>query len=189
MADNKLSGGDYLLLLLYLGDCKPINGAVRLTKMMFLFDKEIQPKLTKKGLGSDKLPDFLAYNFGPFSKDLYELVDFFSNTEFIKITTGQAEEMGEVDDWNGEWIDEAYNEINCGININSKCVKYELNKRGVNYVEKKIIPKLTDVQRKILEQFKTKIVKTTVKDILRYVYTKYPSYAENSIIKKDVMGA
>jgi hypothetical protein len=188
MADNKLSGGDYLLLLLYLDDRKPINGAVRLTKMMFLFDKEIQPELKKKGLGSEKLPDFLAYNFGPFSKDLYELLEFFQNIQFIKTTDRQAEDMSEIDDWNGEWFDDAYNEINCGININSKYMKYELNDLGSKYVEEKILPNLTGEQQKILEQFKTKIVNTTAKNILRYVYTKYPDYAINSLIKAEITG-
>jgi len=189
MADNKLTGGDYLLLLLYLDGCKPINGAVRLTKMMFLFDKEIQHELKKNGLDSEKLPDFLAYNFGPFSKDLYEMVEFFDNIHFIKITDSrQVEDMSGVDDWNGEWFDDAYNEINCGININSKYMKYELDTRGIQYVEEKILPCVKEEQRKILEQFKTKVVNTTAKNILRYVYTKYPDYAINSLIKAKVTG-
>ena len=46
-------------------------GAIRLTKMMFLFEKEIAPALKAKGLESDNLPGFIAYNFGPFSKEDY----------------------------------------------------------------------------------------------------------------------
>jgi hypothetical protein len=47
---SKLIGSDYLLLLLYLDNKKPIKGAIRLTKMMFLFNEEIAPYLKKKGL-------------------------------------------------------------------------------------------------------------------------------------------
>ena len=66
----KLLGSDYLLLLLYINDKEPIKGSVRLMKMMFLFNEQIAPALKKKGLDSEKLPDFIAYNYGPFSKDL-----------------------------------------------------------------------------------------------------------------------
>ena len=49
----KLNGADYLLLLLYLNNKEPILGAVRLEKMMFLFNMEIAPILKEKGLESD----------------------------------------------------------------------------------------------------------------------------------------
>lgn len=189
MAENKLNGADYLLLLLYLDGKKPIKGAIRLTKMMFLFSKEIMPELKKIGLESEKLPEFIAYNFGPFSKDLYEQIDFFTNINFIKATdVNSSEDMGEIDDWIGEWFDETDTPIDLGINVDSKYLKYELLERGEQYVEKKILPLLTDPQKRILTQFKSKITRTSAKDILRYVYTKYPESAANSIIKKEIIG-
>lgn len=78
---------------------EPILGAVRLEKMMFLFNMEIAPILKEKGLESDKLPGFIPYNFGPFSKDVYEQVELFKGIKFIQITDLKAtEEMVEVDD-------------------------------------------------------------------------------------------
>lgn len=47
---SKMTGADYLLLLLYLDNCSAINGAIRITKMMFLFNMEIAPVLKKKGV-------------------------------------------------------------------------------------------------------------------------------------------
>lgn len=38
---SKMTGADYLLLLLYLDNCSAINGAIRITKMMFLFATNI----------------------------------------------------------------------------------------------------------------------------------------------------
>ena len=72
MKKTKLTGADALLLLLFLDDKKPIDGAIRLTKMMFLFEKEIAPILKKNGIELDNPPVFFAYNYGPFSKDVYE---------------------------------------------------------------------------------------------------------------------
>jgi len=191
METKKLNGADYLLLLLYLDNQKPIKGAIRLTKMMFLLENEILPELKKKGLDAEKMPGFLAYNFGPFSKELYEQIDFFANIKFIEaIDIKATEEMGEVDDWNGEWFNNADEPVDLGISIDSKYMQYTLLPLGKAYVEKKILATtlLTDEQRKILEVFKSKIVKTSAKDILRYVYTKYPASAVNSLIKKDIIG-
>ena len=189
MNTKKLNGADYLLLLLYLDDGKAIKGAIRLTKMMFLFEKEIAPVLKKDGIDSDNLPEFIAYHFGPFSKDLYEQVEFFQNIEFIEVKDIKStEEMGEVDDWSGIWFDGVSSPEDLGVLYDSKYMKYSIMTRGKQYVEKKILPLLSDHQKKLLDQFKAKIVKTTAKNILKYVYTKYPESAENSIIKKDVLG-
>ena len=51
MNNKKLNGADYLLLLLYLDNKSPILGAIRLEKMMFLFNEEIAPRLKKNGIG------------------------------------------------------------------------------------------------------------------------------------------
>lgn len=84
---SKMTGADYLLLLLYLDNCSAINGAIRITKMMFLFNMEIAPVLKKKGVSirDEDLPKFSAYNYGPFSKDVYEQVELFQSIGFIKV--------------------------------------------------------------------------------------------------------
>ena len=51
MKKTKLTGADALLLLLFLDNQKPIDGAIRLTKMMFLFEHEIAPILKNNGVG------------------------------------------------------------------------------------------------------------------------------------------
>lgn len=186
---TKLNGADYLLVLLYLDNCKPIKGAIRLTKMMFLFEQEIQPLLKNLGIISDNMPNFIAYNFGPFSKDLYEQIDFFRNIKFIKTKDIKAESMGEIDDWCGEWFDGVGDPINLGYSMDdSKYMQYEIDDLGKQYVERKILPVLDSKQQKLLEDFKKKLNKTSAKNILRYVYTKYPDSAANSLIKKDVLG-
>ncbi len=75
---SKLTGADALLLLLYLDNQSVINGAVRLTKMMFLFENEIAPNMKNGEIDIEKLPKFFPYNYGPFSKDVYEQLGLFS---------------------------------------------------------------------------------------------------------------
>lgn len=187
---KKLTGADYLLLLLYLNNHTPIYGAVRLTKMMFLFNKEISEALKKKNIECGKLPEFIPYNFGPFSKDVYEQVELFSNIGFIKVTDINAiEDMGEVDDWEeSPFIDETIEQEDGYIRQDGKYLKYEIKSLGIDFVEQKILPNVTPEQKEILEMFKSKITSLSPKQILKYVYTKYPEFTENSLIKDEVLG-
>ena len=107
---NKITGADALLLMLYLDDQSSIDGAIRLTKMMFLFDNEIVPILNRNGLELENLPEFFAYNYGPFSKDVYEQLDLFSSIKFIRIVNlNSQDKLMEVDDWQEQpFIDEIY---------------------------------------------------------------------------------
>jgi hypothetical protein len=66
-------------------------------------------------------------------------------------------------------------------------MKYELTDKGALYVEENILP-VSLPQQQILSNFKTKICSLSPKDILQYVYTKYPQYTTKSLIKKDILG-
>ena len=190
MGCKSLNGADYLLLLLYIGKEKPVFGAIRLTKMMFLFNEEISKILKDKGLDSSKLPNFVAYNFGPFSKDVYEQVELFKGLKFIKVTNIKArEEMAEVDDWEEQpFIDETSAQDADYLNQDGKYYKYEIDSLGRHYVEEKILKYLNSEQLNLLESFKEKIVNLKPKQILKYVYQNYPQYTENSLIKHEVLG-
>ncbi len=190
---SKLTGADYLLLLLYLDDCSAINGAIRITKMMFLFNKEIAPLLRKKGvsISEDDLPKFSAYNYGPFSKDVYEQVELFQSIGFIKVKNLYAnEEMSEVDDWEESAFETEFSEGTSPYlsNQDGKFMQYKLLSLGKKYVESEIMPQLTNEQLSVLTAYKKRIVHTSPKMILRYVYTKYPEMTENSLIKDEVLG-
>ncbi len=188
---TKLIGADYLLLMLYLNNKQPIKSAVRLTKMMFLFNEEIVPRLKQSGveIGSDDLPNFQAYNYGPFSKDVYEQVELFQSIDFIKVKDLNAkEEMDEVDDWEEQaFIDELESQPSYAIRRDGKFMRYELLAQGEKYVKGEIVDHLTNEQLDILSEFKTRITQTPIKAILRYVYTKYPDMTENSLIRDEVL--
>ena len=188
MGNAKLNGADYLLLLLYLNQKQPIYGAIRLTKMMFLFEKEISPLLKSKGLDPQNLPHFIAYNFGPFSKDLYEQVELFKNIKFIQVTNIIAgEDMAEVDDYEEAAFTDEMNDHGYSLNSDGKYYKYQILTTGERYVTEKIIPLISRDTEQILSSFKRKITLLSPKQILKYVYTNYPEYAENSLIKDEVL--
>ena len=187
---SKLLGSDYLLILLYINDKQPIRGAVRLMKMMFLFNEQIAPILKKKGLESEKMPDFFAYNYGPFSKDLYDQIELFSGIGFINIkdlSVAVAEEMSGVDNViEKEFIDECYEDED-EYKSENNFWEYSITDIGSGFIEQELIKNISLEQMDILKQFKRKITEMPIKQLLYYVYTKYPQYTENSLIKDKVL--
>ena len=204
----KLIGADYLLLLLYLNEKEPIRGAVKLTKMMFLFEKQIAPMLKKKGLESDKLPEFFAYNYGPFSKDIYQQLDLFKSINFIKIEdecTNEElssadnivenefedecidEELSSADNMvENEFVDECY-EGDIELKTENNYWIYKITDKGSGYVESELLPNIEEQHKILLEQFKKKITDMPTKKLLYYVYTQYPEYTDKSLIKEEVL--
>lgn len=184
----KLNGADYLLLLLFLNDKEPIYGAIRLEKMMFLFNMEIAPELKKIGLDSYKLPEFFAYNYGPFSKDVYEQIELFKGIKFVQVTDLKAkEEFAEVDELEEiSFIDELTNK-GYQLKPDGNYYKYTLLKLGENYVREQILPQATQEQLALLEKFKRKITSLYPRQLLKYVYSKYPDYTKKSLIKDEVL--
>lgn len=189
---NKITGADALLLMLYLDDQSSIDGAIRLTKMMFLFDNEIVPILNRNGLELENLPEFFAYNYGPFSKDVYEQLDLFSSIKFIRIVNlNSQDKLMEVDDWQEQpFIDEIYeSDSDAELDADGKYFRYRIEKLGKLFVEENILNNITSDNIELLTQFKKKINTLSPKAILKYVYTNYPEYAKNSIIKDEVLGS
>ncbi len=190
---NKLSSSDYLLLLLDLDDRKPIVGAIRLMKMMFLFDKEISPIISKKGAKLDVMPEFVAYDFGPFSKDIYEQIELFQNLKFIKTdSVSTNDSTDELDDWETLYGEDIFDvELKDGyrkLNIDYKSIKYAIEDRGHRYVEKMIIPELSKEVLDLLLNFKKKLNSITTQQLLYYVYSRYEKYTTESKIKIRVLG-
>ena len=190
---NKLSSSDYLLLLLDLDDRKPIVGAIRLMKMMFLFDKEISPIISKKGAKLDVMPEFVAYDFGPFSKDIYEQIELFQNLKFIKTdSVSTNDSTDELDDWETLYGEDIFDvELKDGyrkLNIDYKSIKYVIEDRGHKYVEKKITPELSPEVLELLLNFKKKLNSITTQQLLYYVYSRYEKYTTESKIKTRVLG-
>jgi uncharacterized protein len=187
---KKLNGADYLLLLFYLpgktGQVnEPISGRTRITKMMFIFKKEIFPKLNLGTLTSEEdLPQFKPYHYGPFSSDVHEQLDLFTNIDFL--TAKEIKSSHDLD--LEEDLFRSMDEEDLLESEELVVTQYQLTEAGINYVEQEILPifdKTPDVL-KILALFKKKINSMPLDAILSYVYNKYPSYAEKSRIREKV---
>ena len=185
---EKLTGKDILLLSLYLPgktDQKnePIIGRTRLTKMIYIFNKEIKNKFNN--LDQSSLPEFFAYDYGPFSKDLLDDIHFFVNIGFIEEKEEELQlNAADYEEYKYDYNEElGFGSVESLENDPPNMYSYRLAEKGIVYVRENILENITDKQKEYLIKFKKKINTLSLDSILSYVYNKYPDAAENSLIK------
>ncbi len=198
----RLKGKDILLLLLYAKGktgrvCESVVGTTRLTKAIFLFEEEIKKYFNDHEF--DDLPEFIAWNYGPWSKALIDYTEFFEGISFINIEdqkVGEDVSVAEVkepelwvEEMSGDAADAAAErDIRSGM-LDQK--KYTLTQTGKSYVESKLWPNLDAKQVEVLEKFKYRINSASLFSLLRYVYGNYNkgehNWTKNSVIKNKFL--
>lgn len=196
MEKKKLKNGDILLLFLFADHQSPIVGRTRLQKMAYIFEKELKKKYGfDKSASKDKNLNFnfVAYNYGPFSKEVFDLIEFFVNIEAVEVnycTDDIEEAMDSIDDQiifnddmqqsvNGSLDDEEYQP---GDPI------YKITDKGISFVKDKLLGRLNNEQMKAITELKIAFNEYSLNQILKYVYSKYPDMIGNSLIRDTVLG-
>ena len=195
MNKKELTGKDLLLCFLYSPGItdnynEPIVGRTKLTKMMYLFEKEIYNNFFKEEINV-KLPEFEAYYFGPFSRELFEDLAFFqsigmvvSEVTSIPISAADAVESIEVFD---DGLDSDWNEASFDDDNEKYELSYSLSNSGIKYVRERLWGVFTNSQKDKLKIFKMQINKISLDALLKYVYNKYPEDAKKSLIAKKYL--
>lgn len=192
---KKLTRGDIILLLLFVDGCNPIRGRTRLQKIVFIFEKEI-----KKQYGFNKLLEskaskgfeFKSHNYGPFSRNIFDLMDFFVNIELIKVEFDQniEEALKSIDD-EDIYCDDLRKIPDLEDEIKEysdhRDYIYSLTRKGKAYVKDRLLHFLNDNQIEAITELKKTLTQYSLNDILKYVYHKYPQMAEESVIKRKVL--
>jgi hypothetical protein len=188
--DNKK---DILLLLLYSpgqhdGFNEPVVGRTRLVKMLFLFSKECLRHFRKgTKITEESFYEFFAWDFGPFSKQVYDDIMFFVLRDFIETDVTEEEVLPEAAaEWE-EWMrmssedpeDEGVSEYDEQ--------SFTLSAKGLRFA-KSLYEALSPEQKATLRAFKAKLNSTPLSAILRYVYEAYPDFTEKSLIREKVTG-
>ncbi len=189
MNKKDITSKDLLLCFLYSPGInsvnnEPIIGRTKLTKMMYLFEKEILSSFFKDNI-TITLPAFEPYYFGPFSKQLFEDLSFFQSIGMIvaeetNIPLSFADKVESDNAFDGSddiWDDACFED-------NAECYEssYYLSEGGKKYVENNVWDCFTKTQKDKLKAFKAQINRISLDALLRYVYTKYPEDAKNSKI-------
>lgn len=180
---------DILLLLLYSPGStdkinEPIKGRTRLTKMVFLFKEESFSNFIKDiPIKLENFYNFFAWNYGPFSKEVYDDLNFFILNDFIKSELTSEETFPEAAEETQHYIDQY-------IYDNSDSYEYQeeeftLSQKGTSFTSK-LFEQLSNNQKDILRHFKANYVEMPLRALLRYVYKKYPNQTSKSTIKHKI---
>lgn len=185
---------DILLLLIYSPgkneeSNEPIVGRTRLVKMLFLFKEEVLSHF-KKGtsITEDNFYEFFAWNFGPFSRQVYDDVTFFILRDFVKSSLINKERImesvEEEKSWRELWENEgdAYDDSDDYFEE-----EFTLTEKGRSFVVG-LYNSLSEQQQILLREFKKKTSNAPLRAILKYTYERYPEMTSNSIIKENIVG-
>ena len=184
---------DILLLLLYSPGVEdatnePIVGRTRIVKMAFLFKKEVLSHFRRgTEITEENFYEFFAWNFGPFSQQVYDDLTFFTLRGFVDVEEAEEQELPEsAEEWH-EWLSRS------GLDEDETQPEeyheefFRLSGKGVEFTEK-LYKTLSNSQKRLLREFKGRLCSTPLRAILRYVYETYEDMTEQSIIKEQVLG-
>lgn len=194
MEKKKLKNGDILLMFLFADNQSPIVGRTRLQKMAYVFEKELKKKFeSDKSAKEDKNLsfNFEAYNYGPFSKEVFDLMEFFVNIEAVKVeyrTDDIEEAVDSIDDqiiFNDD-MQTIMGQVEDDESLPGDPL-YRITDKGISYVKEKLIGILSEEQIKAITDLKVAFNKYSLNQILKYVYSKYSEMTRNSLIREAVL--
>jgi hypothetical protein len=173
---------DVLLLLLFApgptGDeGEPIDGRTRLMKFLYLLHRQLA---IEDKLGIKKPYSFEPYHYGPFSKDLYEDLEFLSNVGLItSMPKGLAAPFDQKEE---ERVveDTSIGDSDDDLSLLFQEERFRLTGKGIDFVRSTLLPDVPEPIMKAIRQIKTDLSPLSLTTLLRYVYAKYPDSAENS---------
>lgn len=188
------SSKDLLMLLLFVPDASgkeaaPIQGQTRLMKMVFLFNRELKKQFRKDESFDDVVfPEFKAYDYGPYSAQVYADLEFLVNMGFVDVEEAAGgeiseEERSEFDYWT------ATGNADDDVDLTQVGKTFTLSVMGKKFVSGKLGSwDITENQLELLTEFKTRCCEASLHNLLRYVYSRYPDMTTKSKIKDHVLG-
>jgi uncharacterized protein YwgA len=178
-ATEPLETDDAIVLLLGApgGRDRPgyLEGVTRLEKLIFLLERETPAHewMTEK-------VDFRSYRFGPFSSKIYEAADTLAAAGMIRDSAKKA------DDVEDRW--EAVTALVDEQDVDPYTARtFELTDRGKKYYQV-LVDELPPSAEKVLTEFKSKFGNLPLRQLVRYVYERYPQFTDQSEIRDEVLG-
>jgi uncharacterized protein len=151
-----------------------VDGITRLEKLVFLLERE-----TPLGEELSEKPDFESHNFGPFSSKIYQAVDTLVAAGLLEDSAAIASST--EDAW------EAENLIGTSLSDPYATRNFSLTDKGQRYY-KALIKELPSDTEVVLERFKERFGTLPLRQLIRYVYQRYPGYTDKSVIRRDILG-
>ena len=185
---------DLLLLLLYspgrgAEENEPVVGRTRLVKMLFLFKREALKHFREgTAITEENFYEFFPWNFGPYSQQVFDDLEFFRLRGFIEPEEADEEALPEsAAEWQ-QWLSSS------GVDPDEDRLSeyteqvYRLTDRGVAFTTQ-LYEVLSPDQRKTMRAFKRRTTSAPLRALLKYVYENYPDQTTQSEIKEQVLGS
>jgi uncharacterized protein YwgA len=172
------NGTDMILALLYAGGSRKaqneeVVGNTRLVKLLFLLAQETSLKKYMTDFNYD------AYNFGPFSPELFDALQALINAGLVKAVNSDSE--GYLDEADRFHIERQVDEGESAKNT----IIYTLTSDG-ELVGSALFQALSKAEQNELITIKRVFNSSTLRKLLQYVYRKYPKFKTEYIIKDYV---
>jgi len=151
-----------------------IEGITRLEKLLFLLERE-----TPAAAWLKESADFSTHNFGPFSAKAYQEIETLVAAGLVRDSeriTDSAEDSWEVRNIIGAPIPDPY-----------ATRDFELTDLGRRYY-RSLLSDLPEAAELDVSEIKTRFGTTPLRQLVRYVYERYPEFTEKSLIRDDVLG-
>ncbi|ANR90132.1 hypothetical protein O972_07370 [Mycobacterium avium subsp. avium 10-9275] len=170
---DSLEGSDLVLLMLaaptkVASAVNRVNGITRLEKLLFLVQQETDiPNVVSK----DRL-QFVAYDYGPFSKDVYQAVELLEEAELVieeRVVDGRTIDSMEDVDVTGAVEGDEYVERQFLLTEKGAAVARLLGRHHPDVVS-------------ALSAIKDQYAARPLSSLIRHVYRTYPDSAVNSKI-------
>lgn len=150
-----------------------VSGVTRLEKLVFLIERETSLKdlLTEDA-------DFIPYNFGPFSKTVYRAVDLLSSYGLVDDSPSIA--ANDEDSWEQTWV--------IGFETPDRYATrdFRLTEKGKRYFTI-LTREIPESYIRELSAFKEQFGSLPLRQLVRYVYQRYPKMTERSLIRDEIL--
>jgi uncharacterized protein YwgA len=170
-----LTAEDLVLLLIAAigpdGEIGRLNGITRLEKLLFLADKE-----TKVSAAVNQPFAFRAYDYGPYSKAVYEAVDLLEQAGLLR-----EERVLE-----GASLDELEEDFAAGSDVREGVERrFVLTDVGKEVAD--LLMSRNPVESTDLATIKQQYGGLPLRTLIGFVYRKYPDYAKVSKIRSEIL--
>ncbi len=152
-----------------------LDGVTRLEKLIFLLERE-----TMVGQWLTERPEFRSHRFGPFSSKIYQAVETLAAAGLILDSANPGKDP--QDAW--ETVNFVLDDADADPYANRV---FELTDRGWNYYRALLRDLPTDAPQ-VVSEFKRRFAPIPLRQLVRYVYERYPEFTDKSEIRRNILG-
>ncbi len=151
-----------------------LRGVTRLEKLVFLLERE-----TDAGRILTEDPEFVAYNFGPFSRKVYGAVDQLVEAGLLE----DSKRLSQNEDDSWETSSFGADDIQTSYSTRD----FKLTDLGLEYYSALVSELPANVVTQA-EQLRGRFAGWALRDLVRYVYERYEKFTEKSVIRDQILG-